>query len=415
MIESQTKLPVREKRAVTVWSRGRKVASSIAGQIERQARALPGRPIAKRLRAVGLFAQGMAGRTPWQSYVTRLLQGVRAGVGDGPLLSRFALHLVVVFLAVGIVAISQFSLPAVDFSLPTPTPAPELGEHTVTTPLTNRGANRFVDNNIALFQAPVPHTVIAERDRMQVITYTVQVNDNVFAIAQGFGLKPETIVWANPELESRPDMLRVGQKLLVPPVDGIFYTVQSGDTVEKIAKTYETTAEKIVGFEMNGLAEPYTLTPGQQIMLPDGRKKPPSFETIYPMTYVGKPPKGAPTGSGRFAWPTQGVLTQRFWSGHAGIDIANRTGTPVVAADAGYVVLAGRDTWGYGNQVLIDHGNGYLTRYAHLDTILVKAGDKVSKNQKIGTMGNTGRSTGPHLHFEIIQNSVHRNPLGFLR
>ena len=148
-------------------------------------------------------------------------------------------------------------------------------------------------------------------------------------------------------------------------------------------------------------------------MLPDGRKKvvPSNY---YPMTYVGSAPKGAPKGTGRFAWPTQGLLTQRFWSGHAGIDIANRTGTPIVAADAGYVVLAGRDTWGYGNQVLIDHGNGYLTRYAHLNTILVKAGDKVTKNQKIGTMGNTGRSTGPHLHFEIIYSQAHRNPLGFL-
>ncbi|MGD8793048.1 MAG: M23 family metallopeptidase, partial [Anaerolineae bacterium] len=100
--------------------------------------------------------------------------------------------------------------------------------------------------------------------------------------------------------------------------------------------------------------------------------------------------------------------------GHLGIDIANRTGTPIRAADAGYVVLAGRDTWGYGNQVLINHGNGYLTRYAHLNTVRVKAGDKVDKNQVIGTMGNTGRSTGPHLHFEIIYSNTRRNPLGFL-
>lgn len=413
MIESQTKLPVREKRAVTVWSRGREVASSVAGQIERRVRALPGSPIAKRLRAVGLFAQDVAGRTPWHSYVPRLLRWVRAGVGDGPLLSRFALHLVVVFLAIGIVVVGQFSLPEVDFSLPTPTPAPELGEHTVTTPLTNRGANRLVSSNIALFQAPVPHTVLAERETTSVITYTVQPNDNIWAIAQGFGLKAETVLWANTKVEQAPDLLSVGQVLVIPPVDGIYYTVQAGDTVEKLAKTYQTTVEKIVTFEMNSLAEPYLLTPGQQIMLPDGRKKV-TPSNYYPMTYVGSAPKGAPKGTGRFAWPTQGLLTQRFWSGHAGIDIANRTGTPIVAADAGYVVLAGRDTWGYGNQVLIDHGNGYVTRYAHLNTILVKAGDKVSKNQKIGTMGNTGRSTGPHLHFEIIYSQVHRNPLGFL-
>jgi murein DD-endopeptidase MepM/ murein hydrolase activator NlpD len=414
MIESQTKLPAREKRAVTVWSRGREVFSSLASQIKRQVRALPGSPIAKRVRAVGLFAQDVAGRTPWRSYAARLFQWVRAGVGDGPLLSRFALHLVVVFLAIGIVAVGQFSLPEVDFSLPTPTPAPELGEHTVTTPLTNRGANRFVDNNIALFQAPVPHTVLAERETTSVITYTVQPNDNIWAIAQGFGLNAETVLWANPKVESSPDLLSVGQVLVIPPVDGIYYTVQAGDTVEKLAKTYQTSVDKIVNCEMNGLTEPYTLTPGQQIMLPDGRKKPPAFENIYPMTYVGSAPKGAPKGSGRFAWPTRGVLTQKFWSGHPGIDIANRTGTPIYAADDGYVVLAGRDTWGYGNQVVIDHGNGYKTRYAHLSRIDVKAGQTVKKNQQIGLMGSTGRSTGPHLHFEVIYNGAVRNPLGFL-
>jgi murein DD-endopeptidase MepM/ murein hydrolase activator NlpD len=97
-----------------------------------------------------------------------------------------------------------------------------------------------------------------------------------------------------------------------------------------------------------------------------------------------------------------------------GIDVAGRTGTPILAADAGYVVMAGRDTWGYGNQVLINHGNGFLTRYAHLHNIKVQAGQSVSKNQLIGTMGSTGRSTGPHLHFEVIQGSVRRNPLGYL-
>jgi murein DD-endopeptidase MepM/ murein hydrolase activator NlpD len=132
------------------------------------------------------------------------------------------------------------------------------------------------------------------------------------------------------------------------------------------------------------------------------------------MTRVGSAPAGAPKGSGRFAWPTQGLLSQRFWSGHLGIDIASRTGVPVLAADDGYVVMAGRDTWGYGNQIVIDHGNGYLTRYAHLQTILIKAGQSVKKQQKIGTMGTTGRSTGPHLHFEVIQGGVRRNPLGFL-
>jgi murein DD-endopeptidase MepM/ murein hydrolase activator NlpD len=250
---------------------------------------------------------------------------------------------------------------------------------------------------------------------MEIITYTVQPNDNVWAIAQGFGLQVETLVWANPAVENAPDLLSVGQILTILPVDGIYYTVQAGDTVEKLAKKYETTAEKITAFVLNGLQEPYTLAAGQKLVLPGGRKKlVVPITNYYPMTRVGKAPAGAAKGSGRFAWPTQGYLSQRFWGGHPAIDIANRTGTPILAADAGYVLMAGRDTWGYGNQVLIDHGNGYLTRYAHLDKILVTAGDSVKKNQKIGTMGNTGRSTGPHLHFEVINSGTPRNPMGFL-
>jgi murein DD-endopeptidase MepM/ murein hydrolase activator NlpD len=343
----------------------------------------------------------------------------RAGVGDGPLWNRFALHLVVVLLAVGVVAISQISLPEIDVLLPTPTPAPELGRHTVlgdntaAAPVTNRGTNRFISNNAGLFTAPVAHTTIAERDRMAIITYTVQANDNVWSIAQGFGLKAETVLWANPNVEKSPDLLSVGQELVIIPVDGIYYTVGPGDTVDKLAKTYQTTADKIKAFELNNLEEPYTLTPGQQIVIPDGKKKI-VVPNYYPMTRVGKAPAGAAKGSGAFAWPAQGLLTQRYWSGHLGIDVAARTGTPILAADDGYVVMAGRDTWGYGNQVLIDHGNGYLTRYAHLQTIKVAAGQSVTKNQLIGTMGSTGRSTGPHLHFEVIQAGVRRNPLGFL-
>jgi murein DD-endopeptidase MepM/ murein hydrolase activator NlpD len=414
MIESQTKLPVQEDGAETLWAKGHLAANIIANQVKSQIRALPGSQAAKRLKDLGSCAATLAQRAQLHEGFTHLLAWVRSGIGDGPLLNRFALHLVVVFLAIGVVAISRFSLPQVDFLLPTPTPAPDWGEHTVAAPLSNRGGSRFVSNNTPLFQVPVPHTIIAERDRMEVITYTVQPNDNVWAIAQGFGLQAETVLWANPEVERRPDLLSVGQKLFIPPVDGIYYTVQKGDTLEKLAKDYKTTVEKIVSFKANDLQEPYALTAGQRIMLPDGRKKISPLQNIYPMTYVGSAPKGAPKGSGRFAWPTRGTLTQQFWSGHSGIDVANGKGTPIYAADAGYVVLSGRDTWGYGNQVVIDHGNGYKTRYAHLNTILVKAGDTVKKNQKIGTMGSTGRSTGPHLHFEVIYNGVMRNPLGFL-
>jgi LysM repeat protein len=406
MIESQTELPVQDDGPATIWARGRHKLSAVAAQLRGKVRSLSGAQGTQALKDV-------ADRLEIGPHLAQLSGRVRAGVGDGPLLNRFALHLVVVILAIGVVGISQFRLPEIDFLLPTPTPAPDLGDHTVTEPTTHRGGSRFVSSSAALFQAPVPQTIVAERDRMQLITYTVQPNDNVWAIAQGFGLKAETVLWANPEVERSPDLLSVGQELVILPVDGIYYTIQQGDTVDKLAKTYKTSADKIKTFELNNLEEPYTLTPGQKLVLPDGQKeiKRPNY---YPMTLVGKAPAGALKGSGKFAWPAVGILTQQFWSGHSGIDVANRTGTPIYAADDGYVVMAGRDTWGYGNQVLIDHGNGYLTRYAHLNTILVTAGQSVKKNQQIGTMGSTGRSTGPHLHFEVIYNGIVRNPQGFL-
>ncbi len=412
MIESQSELPAQENGPATIWAIGRQGLSLVAARVKAQAHSLSGSRGAQYLSRLGPLANRLK-EFRFQPIAVPTLRWIRVSIRDRLLINRLALHLVVVLLAVGVVAVSQFQLPQIDFLLPTPTPAPDLGEHAVTTPLTNRGANRFVSDTSTLFQAPVLHTIVAERDRMQIITYTVQPNDNVWAIAQGFGLQVETILWANPEVEKAPDLLSVGQTLTILPVNGIYYTIAAGDTVAKLAKTYQTTAEKIVSFPLNGLQEPYVLTAGQKLVLPDGRKKV-VVTNYYPMTKVGSAPAGAPKGSGRFAWPTQGLLTQQFWSGHSGIDVANRTGVSILAADAGYVVMAGRDTYGYGNQVVIDHGNGYVTRYAHLNTILVKAGQAVKKNQKIGTMGSTGRSTGPHLHFEVIYNGVCRNPLGFL-
>jgi murein DD-endopeptidase MepM/ murein hydrolase activator NlpD len=404
MIESQTKFPARDRARAASGIRYRIVASSIRARIDGWHLTAKGAQGAHLVRMCVSVLRATLAELDLRSHLSSILTTTATGLRDGSLFGRFALHLVIVFLALGVVAITQITLPEVDFLLPTPTPAPELGERTVTTMTTNRGVDRLVGASSILFPAPVAHTVRAERDRMQVITYTVQPNDNVWAIAQSFGLQAETVLWANPKVESSPDLLSVGQVLFIPPVDGIYYTVQQGDTVEKLASTYQTTVEKIVSSELNALEAPYSLTPGQQLMLPDGRKKVvvATASNYYPMTKVGKAPAGAPSGSGKFAWPAQGYLSQRFWSGHGGIDIANRTGVPILAADTGYVVQAGRDTWGYGNQVLVDHGNGYYTRYAHLQKIHVKAGDSVSKNQQIGTMGCTGRCTGPHLHFEVI-------------
>jgi len=116
---------------------------------------------------------------------------------------------------------------------------------------------------------------------------------------------------------------------------------------------------------------------------------------------------------GRFVWPAQGTITTYFWQYHPGIDIANSEGTPEVAADAGAVVFAG---WGsYGLYVEIDHGNGFHTVYGHMSAVTVRAGEAVGPGGEVGLMGSTGRSTGPHLHFEIRYRGTPQNPLDFLQ
>jgi murein DD-endopeptidase MepM/ murein hydrolase activator NlpD len=432
MIDSHSKLPAKGEDPAAIWRRGRKGFNTFAFVAQSRLKDLA--PVGVRgaqyVRAFGSRVSSTTKKLPIQAILAR----ISSYAGDGSLLSRFALHFVIVLLALGVVTITQVTVPQVDFFLPTPTPAPGLGLRsadvaatnrstdrtadlatTRTTELiTNRGVNRLTANSASFAPALVPHTTFAERDRSGIITYTVQSGDNVWSIATGFELEPQTVLWANPKVESSPDLLSVGQKLIIPPVDGIWYTVAKGDTVESLAKKYKTTVEKIVGFAGNQIEEPYTLAAGQRIMLPDGQKQIVVPVNRYPMTRVGTAPKGAPKGSGRFAWPASGMLSQGFWAGHSGIDVASRTGVPIRAADDGYVQLAGRDTWGYGLQVVVDHGNGYMTRYAHLNDIKVKAGDFVTKGQLLGGMGCTGRCTGPHLHFEVLLNGVPRNPLGFL-
>ncbi len=273
----------------------------------------------------------------------------------------------------------------------------------------DHGGPTIVSGNVLQRQAS-PITIIPDRPRLRVITYTVKPGDNVFALADKFGISVYTILWANEKLQGNPDLLRVGETLTILPVSGVYHTVKKGETVESIAKKYKVSPEAIVSFELNHLDKDHpTLKVGQKVIVPGG-KKPPRPQIVH-IPYV-KIPKGARRGTGRFIWPTNGVITQRFWSGHKAIDIGAPVGTPVVASDSGYVVFASNGwNWGYGKLIIVDHGNGYRTYYAHLSSILVRKGESVGKGQRIGSVGTTGHSTGPHLHFEIRYHNIHKNPL----
>ncbi len=265
------------------------------------------------------------------------------------------------------------------------------------------------ENPDFLTRGAAPITIIPERGRQGVFVYVVQAGDNVSKIAQSFGLRPETILWSNPELETWPDYIVVGQELFILPVNGAYYEVKAGDTLDSIAKRYSVEIPAIVECEYNDLAEPYELQAGQRLVIPGGTR--PVVARYVRAT--APPPTNAPQGTGNFMWPTSGYLTQGYWLGHQAIDIGAPTGTPIYAADAGYVAATG---WmgGYGNYVIVNHGNGFETLYAHMSEIRAIAGQSVDRGDLIGLVGSTGRSTGPHLHFEIRQGGVKRNPLGFL-
>jgi murein DD-endopeptidase MepM/ murein hydrolase activator NlpD len=259
-------------------------------------------------------------------------------------------------------------------------------------------------------------TVISDKVRDRVEEYTVVPGDTISKIAANFGVDTDTLRWAN-NLSS-VDAIKPGQSLKIPPVSGVVHKVARGETVYSIAKKYSASAQAIVDFPFNSFTddETFSLSVGQDLVVPDGKM--PNVIPWSPSLYVAQttPNAGSVTATGQFIWPLGGVITQRFAWYHKGLDIATAYGTPILAADSGRVIVAGwPDNTGYGNRVVIDHGNGFVTLYAHLSKILVGIGQTVKRGDQIGLEGSTGRSTGPHLHFEIRRGGLTINPGDYLR
>lgn len=333
------------------------------------------------------------------------------------LLSRTSAHLIVILLAALAISVSSMQIQWGRITALRPlqqTPvnpiAPAVDEETGTPLTLPSQLNDFLDD--VLVSAAVPHTIIPERAREEISTYVVQSGDTIYGIAAKFGLDPETIMWSNGDLENAPDLLSVGQELTVLPVNGVYHQVGEGDTIESVASTFKADPAAIINYPLNGLdPDQPVIVPGQWLVVPGGNKP---FIPRAVTAYTGEIPEGASEGTGAFAWPASGNIYQGFFPWHPAIDIAAYFGAPVLAADSGYVIMAGWSDVGYGYHVVIDHGNGYQTLYAHLQAYYVEAGDNVALGQQIGEMGNTGNATGPHVHFEVRQSTVMRNPIGFL-
>ncbi len=272
------------------------------------------------------------------------------------------------------------------------------------------GDLRPLDQNY-LFKSPLLTTFIPDRPRRAIITYNIAAGDTIGGIAKRFHVTPESIVWSNDVLENNVDYLKIGQEITIPPTSGVLHTVTSGDTVESIAKKYKAEQNNIITLEANGLTPPYALTAGQKLMVPGGEK---AIVQKVQYGYSGATPVTVSRGSGNWQWPVSGYITQEYWSGHRAIDLGTHIGNAVWASDAGYVVFIGWDPYGYGNHIIVNHGNGFETLYAHLSAVLVRSGQSVRRGQVIGLAGSTGRSTGPHLHFEVRYLGAQRNPLNYL-
>lgn len=333
-------------------------------------------------------------------------------ISDVPLLTRMVSHLGLLGLVLLVVLVSQVRLDTIKSPSDIPNSSPTLVPIDLPEPL---------PDNSGGIPPPLTFPSIPKRTRKEITQYVVQPSDTVTGIAEQFGLNPDSILYANPKLQDNPDFLSLGQVLNIPPMDGVLYTVRAGDTVQKIADRYkgkqtvEAIVQAIVTLEFNqgrhDLNPPnYALSVGEFLMVPNGTQ--PAVARIT--TSKNNPALARARATRQFNWPVTGRITQRFWAHHPGIDIAAPMGTPIRASDAGTIVLAGWDTTGYGNMILVSHGNGYFTRYAHLSTMDVRVGDVVQKGQQIGRVGSTGRSTGPHLHFEIISHGVHVDPFTLL-
>jgi len=282
------------------------------------------------------------------------------------------------------------------------------------------------------------HTTIPSRPRQEVVKYLVQEGDTVFGISEKFGLDPETILWGNYYiLLDDPHALKPGQELNILPVNGTYHEWQQGEGLNGVSAYYGVTPEDIINYPANNLDAAtigdYTnpnIRPGTWLIIPHGRREFVSWSAPLGVTRENAayarvlgagacdPVSGGAVGFGTFVWPANKHYLSGFpyspKTNHWGIDIAGNGGEGAYATDAGVIVYAGWNNYGYGNMVMVDHGNGFQSLYAHLEQIYVGCGQSVGQGDAIGAIGSTGRSSGAHLHFEIMTATVKINPYDVL-
>lgn len=234
--------------------------------------------------------------------------------------------------------------------------------------------------------------VAARQQSGEISVYVVREGDSLSQIAEMFDVTTNTILWAN-DLRSAT-AIRPGDTLVILPIAGVRHIVKSGDTLAGIAKRYEADVDEILSY--NQLSSAESVTVGMTIIVPGGKVATPV--SVAPTANVS-----SATGGNWLSHPAPGTIKTQGIHGYNAVDFAAAVGTPIRAAAAGEVIVSKSSGWngGYGNYIVIRHSNGVQTLYSHLSRNDVGVGAYVSQGQVIGAMGNTGRSTGPHLHFEV--------------
>jgi murein DD-endopeptidase MepM/ murein hydrolase activator NlpD len=281
------------------------------------------------------------------------------------------------------------------------------------------------------------HTNVPTRPRDEISTYTVQEGDTVFGIAEKFGLEPQTVLWSNYNiLLDDPHSLKPGQELTILPVNGVYWEWLGGISFGSWAEFYGVTATDIIEFPGNHI-DPDTvgdynnanIKTGTWLIIPGGEREFVSWSAPLGVTRENpasarvlgagacEAVSGGAVGYGYYVYPTNKHYVSGFGysekTNHRGLDFAGNEGEGVYAADAGVIVYSGWNDYGYGNMIMIDHGNGFQSLYAHLSEIYRGCGQSVGQGEAIGAIGSTGRSSGSHLHFELMA-GVKVNPFDYL-
>ncbi len=269
----------------------------------------------------------------------------------------------------------------------------------------------------AISPALNPRTFVGKKpNHDQFQTYIVERGDTPNRIADKFGISAESLLGGNPHLSEEAGLLQVGDELIILPIDGVLHTVEPGESLESISTLYGIDEAEIIGYVQNNLEFPYRLYADTQIIVPGAVREvfqwdPPTITSSGGSAYWGSQAQPLIVGTGTFIRPfSGGRTTQGYWYGHPGWDVAMNVGSAIYAADTGTVTYASWSPYCYGNLIVVNHGNGRETFYAHLSGFNVYPGQIVYQGNVIGYSGNTGCSSGPHIHIEVRINGRRDDP-----